>query len=787
MATWLGRRSLNSRVLHSRLAWLLLVVPLVMVALTDSLSEAPTPADAAPSTPNGSVPAIASPAPELVANARSNADAPVRAAAPQAAPLDVAEQARRAGDYDRAVSLLREQAGSADPAVANEALLQLAVVQIDAGRHAAAADAASELMGRQLDPAGRARALFMLGRARRAADDCLGAIAAFDEVIKTAPDFGPYPDLQAAYCLAALKDRGGQNARAARALEAAEARMTKIDALEHQVSATIRLGDTDAALKTSEALLSLASTRAYRAQTLTSLGVIARDADRREQAIKAFATVVAELPDTPSAIGALDGLRGLNAVNAVAPDEAPAVLYFAGQYVDAVPALRAALEAGLPPDRAAQTRFYLGQALLRLGAVDEGVAVLRQVSDDQPGSDVAARALLRAGRRLEADNRMKDAGDLYELAARTLPSSAASQEAQAQLTFTLVRRGAASEALQNAIALTGGDADGRWKGLALLWASKGLTKVGDTAQATALLAQSAQVDTDGFGGLRARAILDGDVRGTQGKTELDLAVLQPTSDDIAGLTGWLSARGLDLATVEREQASEPAYQRAALLYRVGMPDWASWEIQELASRWEADPGRLYGLARYAADHGDTPLGMRLAQAARKAAGGTIAQQPRLLQRLIYPLPFAELIAAQAKQRGVDPLLFAGLIRQESTFNPRARSSANALGLAQVVPSTGQGIANALGRPSFSNEDLYRPVVAVEFGIFYLGRQLGSYNGRVYPALAAYNAGGGNVNAWMSEFGNEDPDIFAELIPFAETSHYVQVVYENYQHYRRLYQ
>src|SRR5690606_5849404 len=117
------------------------------------------------------------------------------------------------------------------------------------------------------------------------------------------------------------------------------------------------------------------------------------------------------------------------------------------------------------------------------------------------------------------------------------------------------------------------------------------------------------------------------------------------------------------------------------------------------------------------------------------------------------------IAAQAKLRSVDPLLFAGLIRQESTFNPTARSSANALGLAQVIPSTGQGIANALGRSSFSNDELYRPQVAIEFGTFYLGSQLAQYDGRIYPALAAYNAGGGNTNAWLAEFGIDDPDLF----------------------------
>ena len=767
-------------------AWLLLVAPLLLIVVADGLAGSATPAGAAEPADRDLAPADAVVHDALALHGPPLPDPSVRLAAPSPGPLDAAEAARRVGDYDRAAALLRELANGQDRQVADEALLQLAVVQIQAGRHKAAADAASELMGRQLDASGRARALFVLGRARRAADECQGAIAAFDEVTRTAPDFGPYADLQAAYCLASLNDRAGQHARAGKAAEAAETRLTKVDALEHQVSAGIKLGDADAAIRASEGLLANAGTRNYRAQTLASMGTIAQGAEKRELAVKSFATVVAELPETPSAIGALDALRSMNAVSAVAPDEAPAVLFFAGRYGEAIPALRSALDGGLSAERSARARFYLGQALLRQGAVDEGVAVLRRVVDDLPGSDLAARALLRAGRRLEVAGRLRDAGDLYQQAAQTLPSSPAAQEAHARLVFTLTMRGAAPEAVAAAQALADGGTEGKSKGLGLLWAGKGLLKAGDQAQATALLARAAELDTDGYGGLRARAILDGDARASQGPTGLDLGVLQPTNDDVAALEGWLKGRGLDSTALEREQAGEPGYQRAALLYRVGLSEWAAWELQELGARWESDPARLYGLARYAADRGDTTLGMRFALAAQKAAGGALAAQPRLLQRLIYPLPYAELITAQARQRGVDPLLFAGLIRQESTFNPTARSSANALGLAQVVPSTGQGIANALGRQPFNSDDLFRPQVAIEFGVFYLGNQLRQYDGRVYPALAAYNAGGGNANQWLAEFGMDDPDVFAEQIPFAETSYYVQIVYENYQHYRRLY-
>jgi soluble lytic murein transglycosylase len=353
------------------------------------------------------------------------------------------------------------------------------------------------------------------------------------------------------------------------------------------------------------------------------------------------------------------------------------------------------------------------------------------------------------------------------------------------LVYVQVMRKTVPEAVGTAQTLADSGADAIWKGLGLLWAAKGADRAGDRAQASALLARAADIDRVGFGALRARAILDGDTGAVSGPAPLDPAALQPTPDDLAGLEGWLNAGGVDGATLDREQAADPAYQRAALLYQVGLAEWASWELQELASRWEADPARLYGLARFAADHGDTALGMRFALAAQKATGQPLVDQPRLVQRLIYPLPYADAIVANARARSLDPLLFAGLVRQESSFNPLAKSSANALGLAQVVPSTGQGIAAAVGRP-IADADLYRPLVAIDFGTFYLGRQLASYQGRIYRALAAYNAGGGTVNRWLQDLDASDPDLFIEQIPFAETSHYLQVVHENYQHYRRLY-
>jgi soluble lytic murein transglycosylase len=220
--------------------------------------------------------------------------------------------------------------------------------------------------------------------------------------------------------------------------------------------------------------------------------------------------------------------------------------------------------------------------------------------------------------------------------------------------------------------------------------------------------------------------------------------------------------------------------------RVGLREQARWELQDVAAGIAADPGRLFWLAQFATDRGEPQLGVRFAVEARQATGQPLHVQPKLLQRLIYPLPYADLIVANAQRRGVDPLLFAALVRQESTFNASARSSADARGLAQVVPPTGREIARALGRDDFEPDDLFRPIVSVEFGAYYLGTQLKAFEDRVYPALAAYNAGGGAANRWLRDFGGSDPDEFAERIPYAETSGYLRIVYENYRIYQRLY-
>jgi soluble lytic murein transglycosylase-like protein len=120
-------------------------------------------------------------------------------------------------------------------------------------------------------------------------------------------------------------------------------------------------------------------------------------------------------------------------------------------------------------------------------------------------------------------------------------------------------------------------------------------------------------------------------------------------------------------------------------------------------------------------------------------------------------PYGSEITAAAERNGLDPALLAGLIKQESGFNPNARSGAGAQGLTQLMPGTaaGLGVNNALD-----------PAQAIEGGAKYLKQQLDRFGGDVARALAAYNAGPGAVQR------------FGGVPPYAETQNYVRAVQAN---------
>jgi soluble lytic murein transglycosylase len=153
-------------------------------------------------------------------------------------------------------------------------------------------------------------------------------------------------------------------------------------------------------------------------------------------------------------------------------------------------------------------------------------------------------------------------------------------------------------------------------------------------------------------------------------------------------------------------------------------------------------------------------------------------------RAAYPLPYRAPLEEQAAANGLDPMLVAGLTRQESAFDAEAVSRTGAVGLMQIEPPTGRKLARSL-HVSYSHARLHDPEYNLRLGTVYLANLLAAY-GTPEAALAAYNAGEDRVVEWTAGQSYQETAEFVESIPFTETREYVQIVLRNANLYRQIY-
>jgi len=158
--------------------------------------------------------------------------------------------------------------------------------------------------------------------------------------------------------------------------------------------------------------------------------------------------------------------------------------------------------------------------------------------------------------------------------------------------------------------------------------------------------------------------------------------------------------------------------------------------------------------------------------------------PRDVWRVAYALPFEDSIRRWSAKAGVDPMLVAGLIRQESAFEPEARSGKSAIGLMQLIGPTARLLAKQ-EKIRYSRARLTEPDYNVRLGAAYLAGLEKQFGG-AESALAAYNAGEDRVTLWTAGQAYRETAEFVDSIPFTETRQYVQIVTRNADIYRRLY-
>lgn len=158
----------------------------------------------------------------------------------------------------------------------------------------------------------------------------------------------------------------------------------------------------------------------------------------------------------------------------------------------------------------------------------------------------------------------------------------------------------------------------------------------------------------------------------------------------------------------------------------------------------------------------------------------------LTLKQIYPKKYSEYVEKYAKEYDVDPLLIFSIIKVESNFDEKAKSSSGAKGLMQLMEATATEIANKIDEPLVEQESLLEPEKNIMIGTKYYSELLEMYDENMLLALTAYNAGIGNVNGWIESgiIKKDGSDI--ENIPYKETNMYVRKIINNYKIYQSIY-
>jgi soluble lytic murein transglycosylase len=329
--------------------------------------------------------------------------------------------------------------------------------------------------------------------------------------------------------------------------------------------------------------------------------------------------------------------------------------------------------------------------------------------------------------------------------------------------------------------------------VAYYWLGRALQSTGDRAGAEQAWKSAVSSGEDSFYGMRAAEWLEGSQeegmtgRAVKGAAQSPQVKPAPGSQDEAAqiaawLKTWAGSGSLSLPQSIRDDAD---WRRGQALLTLGLRVPALQNFERVRSRYADEPWESAALALAFRDAGANRSSLLAAEQVVALSGKPMEQAPVALQRLAYPMPYSDLIRAEAAKYKLDPRLLAAIIRQESRFEAGVASVAGAQGLMQVMPGTAQGIAAQMRWPDFEPRQAYWPYVNVAFGAYYINQWITNFHDSLFAGLAAYNGGPGNAQTWR-EWVPEDDDLFTAAININETRTYVQLVWSHYDAYRRLY-
>jgi soluble lytic murein transglycosylase len=433
-----------------------------------------------------------------------------------------------------------------------------------------------------------------------------------------------------------------------------------------------------------------------------------------------------------------------------------------GQYEAANSIAQRAL-AALPSERRPHWLLEIARLHQRRGR-DRTLAAIDRLVRQYPKSPQAAEALLIKAEILESVKRTVDARAVYVQLAKAHPEEPEGGAALWRLGWTAWFKAAHAEAAAmwgRMLQVRGAQAQ---REAAAYWFGRASEERGDRERAVRQYAQLVS-DAPGtyYGVLAGR------------RTTTQLTASRPATP------------GMSLPADPLEPLkADGRYARIEALRAVGLGEMADEELDELTRRSRGDPRRLYAISAIWVQEARHHMALRILRRHFYGVARSGAESaPRAFWEMLYPMAWRTEVAAAAQRASVDPLLVAAVVREESAYDPRARSRVGARGLMQLMPDTARPLARARGLDFGDGELLDDPASNVEMGAAYFGGLLRDF-GDPRLATAAYNAGPGRVREWWSARRGSDIEAWVEHIPYNETRGFVKRVMLSWEEYRRLY-
>jgi soluble lytic murein transglycosylase len=400
------------------------------------------------------------------------------------------------------------------------------------------------------------------------------------------------------------------------------------------------------------------------------------------------------------------------------------------------------------------------------------VTTYQSLADDHPAHPYADDALIFAGQMAQHLGDETAALGHWAAVLERYPEHDSTAEALFQRFWVMRARGTPGEgleALQRIEATSGAGASASQVRRARYWRARTLAELGRREEALALL--EAQAGDASYYGLLARSRLQAEA------PERIQRVLARLASPAHEGPAW----PLDVGTM----AGDRHFRAGLELLRMGLRREAASELTAIDSKAQGEEALLLlfrvlrqeGLERFARGVARSLL--------RVTLSGPTQAEARRMYELSYPQPFRPLVVQHSRAAGLDPDLMLALMREESGFNPRARSATGALGLAQLMPATAAMIARQLNVSGLGERSLFEPRHNIRLGSTYLGNLRRMFDGNLAHAVASYNAGPAAVERWRRRIQGVSLDEWVEEIPVDETRNYVKRVLGSYATYQLL--